>query len=190
MEFTKDWTNNLAASLKLLFPSSVENKLLCVEIGCFEGKGSLHITAILCGHEESRLYCIDPWDDVYVKSDERFNSPRINDMCIGQYSRFINNTQSEPKIIAMRGSSDSRIPELPASLDFAYIDGDHSPEQVYKDACNVFPKIRSTGIILFDDYLFSHNDVTTGIGIDKFIEEYADQVEIILKGYQLAVRKN
>ena len=45
------------------------------------------------------------------------------------------------------------IPKLlDNTIDFAYIDGDHSPEQVYKDAINILPKMKSNSIILFDDY--------------------------------------
>ena len=188
-EFTQNWTNNFESSLDALFPRPVETPFLCAEIGCFEGKGSLLMASRLCRHPESRLYCIDPWDDVYAKTSELFNTPKINSMCVGQFARFVNNTQAAPKIIPMRGISDAQIPELPDNLDFVYIDGDHSPDQVYQDACNVLPKLCPAGIILFDDYLFSYNGVHTGEGIDRFLNEYADELEIIFKNNQVAVRK-
>jgi hypothetical protein len=40
--------------------------MTCVEIGCFEGQGTNIMTKLLCSHEESKIYCIDPWEDVYV----------------------------------------------------------------------------------------------------------------------------
>lgn len=189
MEFTQNWTPNLETSLRTLFPNPVKTPFHCVEIGCFEGKGSLLIASELCGHPESRLYCIDPWDDVYIKSDERLSTPKINGLCVGQYDRFIHNTKSEARIIPMKGASDERIPELPGGLDFAYIDGDHTPRQVYKDAVNVFQKVRSGGFILFDDYQFNVNGVVTAEGIDQFLEEYSDHLEILFKNHQVAVRK-
>ena len=81
------------------------------------------------------------------------------------------------------------IPQLESkSLDFVYIDGDHSPEQVYKDAVNMFPKIKSGGVLLFDDYLWVVNGIVTAKGIDNFLKEYSGQYELLLKDYQLAVR--
>jgi hypothetical protein len=74
------------------------------------------------------------------------------------------------------------------SVDFVYIDGDHSPEQVYKDAVNMFPKMKKLGIILFDDYGFTTNGVITAKGIDKFLDEYEGKYELLFKNYQLAVR--
>lgn len=188
-EFTQNWTNNFETSLDSLFPEPVITPFLSAEIGCFEGKGSLLMASKLCGHAASRLYCIDPWDDVYAKTSELFNTPKINNMCVGQYARFVNNTQANPKIIPMRGTSDAQIPELPDNLDFVYIDGDHSPAQVYKDACNVLRKLGPTGIILFDDYLFSYNGVRTGEGIDRFLNDHANELEILFKNHQVAVRR-
>ena len=164
-------------------------RFTAVEIGCFEGKGSLLMASRLCSHPESRLYCIDPWDDVYIKTDDRLSTPKINGMCVGQYGRFIHNTQSEPRIIPLKGTSDERIPELPDDLDFAYIDGDHTPEQVYKDAIHIFRKMKPGGIVLFDDYQFSVNGVITAEGIDRFLEEHACDLEILFKGVQVAVRR-
>jgi predicted O-methyltransferase YrrM len=110
-------------------------------------------------------------------------------MCLGQYGRFISNTKSEARIIPLKGTSDERIPELPDDLDFAYIDGDHTPEQVYKDAIHIFRKMKPGGIVLFDDYQFSVNGVITAEGIDRFLEEHACDLEILFKGVQVAVRK-
>lgn len=188
-EFTQNWTPHLETALDTLFPELVTTRFTAVEIGCFEGKGSLLMASKLCAYPESRLYCIDPWDDVYIKTDERLSTPKINGMCLGQYGRFISNTKSEARIIPLKGTSDERIPELPDDLDFAYIDGDHTPEQVYKDAIHIFRKMKPGGIVLFDDYQFSVNGVITAEGIDRFLEEHACDLEILFKGVQVAVRK-
>lgn len=75
------------------------------------------------------------------------------------------------------------------SVDFAYIDGDHTPEQVYKDAVNIFPKMKDGSVILFDDYEFSTNGIITADGINKFISEYSGKYDLLLKNWQLAIRK-
>lgn len=159
----------------------------CAEIGSFEGGGSLVIVEHLCLNPESKLFCIDPFDDEYVKGNEKMAF--WDHACKGQLSRFRHNTAGCPKIVECRGTSDAMIPTLEdKSLDFAYIDGDHSPEQVYKDAMNILGKMKPGGIILFDDYLWAMNGVVTRPGIDLFLQEAADKVTLIFKDYQLAVR--
>jgi predicted O-methyltransferase YrrM len=162
-------------------------KMTCVEVGSFEGRGSILIHNYLCSNDASKLYCIDPFDDVYVKGNEKLAF--WDSACNGQYGRFKHNTQHLPKIIECRGLSDTILPTLnDSSIDFAYIDGDHSPEQVYIDAVNVFNKMNKNGIILFDDYLWEVNGVVTRLGIDKFLHEYSTKYELLIKNFQLAIR--
>jgi predicted O-methyltransferase YrrM len=73
------------------------------------------------------------------------------------------------------------------TIDFAYIDGDHSPEQVYKDAVNIFEKMKPNSIILFDNYLWNVNNIITKNGIDKFLDEYKNKYTLLMKNYQLAI---
>ena len=185
--YTQDLTKNLNESLHFLYPARPVDKMNCVEIGSFEGRGSVLIHNYLCNNENSKLYCIDPFDDEYVKGNEKMAF--WNQACKGQLGRFRNNTSTLNKMIELKGTSDTMIDNLEDnSIDFVYIDGDHSPEQVYKDAVNMFAKMKKNGIILFDDYLWKMNGVETKIGIDKFLDEYAGKFNLLLKNWQLAIR--
>jgi predicted O-methyltransferase YrrM len=185
--FTLNLTQKLNESLTILYPKNTEEVMKCVEIGSFEGKGSILIHNKLCKNKDSVLYCIDPFDNEYVKNNKKMAF--WNHACNGQYKRFKYNTHNIPKIKEMRGYSDNMIPLLDDnSIDFCYIDGDHSPEQVYKDIINMFKKMKNKGIVLFDDYLWEVNDVVTKKGIDKFLLEYKDHCELLIKDYQLAIR--
>jgi predicted O-methyltransferase YrrM len=186
-DITQDLTYNLKKSLKLLYPENPVDKMACVEIGSFEGLGSLLINNNLCNNENSKLYCIDHFEDLYVKNNEKL--AWWNHACVGQLGRFRNNTKNFPKIIEFRGTSDDMICKLDDNtVDFVYIDGDHSPEQVYKDAVNIYTKMKNNGVILFDDYLFTENGVITQEGIDKFLSEYDGKYELLFKNYQVAVK--
>ena len=187
MDFTQDWSRNLLNSLALLYPVKPTTPMTCAEIGAFEGQGSLLLVEKLCAHSDSRILCIDPWDDEYVKTDPRLAS--WDPMFHGQYGRFVKNTASATKIVPLKGTSDAMIPGLPP-IDFVYIDGDHSPEQVYKDACAMMTRMKPGGIILFDDYGWSHKGLHTKHGIDRFIAEYKDRIQVLFIGYQAAVRVN
>jgi len=184
--FTCNWTNAFFETLDIIFQEKPVTKMICLEIGSFEGMGSLKIIDHICSHSESKLYCVDPWDDVYIKNDERYK--QFDFEHVGQYSRFIHNTASTDKIIPVRGYSNDIIPTLDIEFDFAYIDGDHSPEQVYKDAVNVLKKMKKGGVIVFDDFLFELNGLRTKDGIMKFIFENTEALEIIHKSWQIVVR--
>jgi len=43
---------------------------------------------------------------------------------------------------------------IPNSLDFVYIDGDHSYDMVYNDIVNYYPKVKKDGIIGGHDFKF------------------------------------
>jgi len=188
LNFSCDITRNLRTSLEIIYPVKPSSKMICVEVGSFEGRGSILICDYLCTNADSKLYCIDPLDDEYVKGDEKMAF--WNSACVGQLSKFRNNISYYPKIYEHRGTSDNMIPRLDNnSIDFVYIDGDHSPEQVYKDAVNMFAKMKDGGVILFDDYLWEMNGIVTKIGVDKFLEEYKGKYELLLSDFQLAIRR-
>ena len=70
-----------------------------------------------------------------------------------------------------------------------YIDGDHRASAVYLDAIKSFDLCSSGGIIVFDDYLWGEGAEAPRIGIDKFLDEFDGQYEIISKDIQLAIKK-
>lgn len=185
--FTQDLTHNLTVSLSTLYKTTPTVPMTCVEIGAFEGKGSQLIARALCAHKDSKLYCIDPLDDEYVKGDARMTF--WDSACKGQRARFYNNVKDIPNIITLQGTSDDMLPIIKDnSIDFAYIDGDHSPEQVYKDATTVFGKMKKGGIVLFDDYRWERDGMKTAEGIDRFLGEHAGKYDLLFKNWQLAIR--
>jgi hypothetical protein len=125
-------------------------------------------------------------DDEYVKGDERLAF--WNHACKGQRGRFYNNVKGVPNIVVLQGTSDTMIPHIgDGQVDFVYIDGDHSPEQVYKDAIHMFSKMKKGGIMLFDDYEFVKDAIKTADGIDRFLSECTGY-ELLFKRWQLAIR--
>jgi len=178
------WNINLENSIRNIFSKLPlnENPMNIIEIGCFEGFGTLKLNELLCQHDSSKIVCVDPFDDEYVKGNLEFSD--IDPIFIGQYDKFINNTQSiKDKITVEKGYSDDILPRLTAkSFDFIYIDGDHSENAVYKDGVNAFRLSKSGGIILFDDYYWIHKSQITKNGIEKFISEYQDKIIVLFRG--------
>ena len=66
-----------------------------------------------------------------------------------------------------------------------YIDASHDKDDVFIDGVNSFEYLNKNGILIFDDYGWGE----CGIGIDRFLEKYSNEIEIILKRYQIFTQK-
>ena len=183
--FTQHWTEPLREDIKKYV--SGNGKMVCVEVGCFQGKGTNIIYDLLCNHPDSKLYCIDPWDNVYVKNNNKFGT--IDDhFFVGQYAHFLHNTYGNDKIIKFQGSSNVMISVISEEVDFAFIDGDHSEEQVYNDANLIYKKMKDGGIIVFSAYKWNLNGQYPKTAIDRFVSE--NNVTILSSNDSLIVKVN
>jgi len=125
-------------------------KFECIsEIGVYRGDFASEILKNCRGIKA--YYMIDPWkhlDDWNKpanKKDELFNK---------FYEETINRTNfAKEKRIILRGKTTEIIDKIPdRSLDFAYIDGDHTLRGITIDLMRVYPKIKDGGWIGGDDF--------------------------------------
>jgi len=176
------WNVNLQNSVNKIYDKLPTHPMNVIEIGCFEGYGTLKLSEMFCTNQLSTITCVDPFEDVYVKGNTEFSD--IDPIFIGQYDKFVNNTQDiKDKMVVYRDYSDNALPKLQKqNYDFVYIDGDHSENGVYKDGVNSFYLLKSGGIILFDDYYWQHKTQITKNGIEKFISEFNDKINVIFRG--------
>lgn len=173
--FTQDWNNEFKKNTKGIKCD------FALEIGAFEGLTSRYICDNLL-RPNGRMICIDPLTDEYLPGHED------NDLFVGQYDRFIRNTKGYP-IELLRMTSDEAFANevfLHYRFDFIYIDGDHREKSVYKDGVNAFLVCKVGGHILFDDYEWREE---TKNGIDRFLNEYKGLYELVIKDYQVMIKK-
>jgi len=100
-------------------------------------------------------YLVDPW-----KHLENWNKPfnKQNDEFERVYSTAMNVTQqwAATKRVVLRGESRKMAEKVTdKSLDFVYIDGDHSARGTVIDVLSWWPKLKLGGILYGDDYLDS-----------------------------------
>jgi hypothetical protein len=117
-----------------------------VEIGVFKGKFSKHLLNNWCGE----LYLVDPWRglDDYIDSSNHQNHPNA-------YLETINNISGyEDRAIMIRSLSKQAVDLFrDNSLDFIYIDGNHSYDSVKEDLEIWYPKLKKGGIFSGHDYI-------------------------------------
>ena len=120
-----------------------------LEIGTFYGANILSVANTYGLHNDSKLYCIDPWEDYDEYPEYKNHQTSI-------YNAFIENIENsgvKDKIIINRGYSNLEIPKFKDEFfDIIYIDGNHEPEYVLEDAVLSFRKLKKNGIMIFDDY--------------------------------------
>ena len=158
-----------------------------LEIGAFYGANILSVAKSYGLHNDSKLYCIDPWEDYEEYPEYKNQQSSI-------YNSFINNIENsgvKNKIIINRGYSNNEIPKFQDNFfDIIYIDGNHEPEYVLEDAVLSFRKLKIGGIMIFDDYGWGGPDLTQK-GIDGFLAGYHKRITYLgERDSQLFVRKN
>jgi predicted O-methyltransferase YrrM len=158
-----------------VIPNTSTKPVNYLEIGAFYGANLLSFERTYGAHPESKLYCIDPWEDYEEYPEYKTEQPKIYDT----FTQNIENSGKKDKIIIKRGYSNNEIPKLPDDFfDIIYIDGNHEPEYVMEDAVLSFRKLKKGGIMIFDDYGWGGPDLTQS-GIDGFIHGYHKKLKLL-----------
>ncbi len=146
-----------------------------LEIGVFHGANVLSVANSYGLHNDSKLYCIDPWEDYE-------DYPEYKNKQTSIYQSFMNNVENsgaKHKLVINRGYSNTEIPKFENDFfDIIYIDGNHEPEYVLEDAVLSFRKLKKNGIMIFDDYGWGGPDLTKR-GIDGFLFGYHKKIKIL-----------
>lgn len=141
----------------------------CLEIGIFEGGSATLLLDSILTHDESYYLGIDD----NLREVALFNlakHPRRKwDVVAGDSNRML------PKIIGKK------------TFDMIYIDGCHHVEYALKDLYYAFKLLNSGGVILVDDY--AHEEYKLKEEIDRFIEPYLVDHEILFRDYRIAIQK-
>ncbi len=164
-----------------------ERPINYLEIGTFFGANLLSVANTYGKHNDSKLYCIDPWEN-YV------DYPEYKETQNNTYTTFlrnVNNSSDNHKIFIKRGYSNIEVPLFKDNFfDIIYIDGNHEPEYVLEDAVLCFRKLKNGGIMIFDDYGWGGPDLTKR-GIDGFLNGYHKKITILgERETQVFIRKN
>ena len=128
------------------------------EIGVYRGRFAARMLAD-CPAIET-YYMVDPWRNL-----EDWNKPA--NTSDDEFERIFREAMErtgkhEAKRVVLRGTTTEVIGQLPdSSVDFAYIDGDHTLRGITIDLIRIFPKVRAGGWIGGDDFtpsIWQHAD--------------------------------
>lgn len=153
---------------------NVENPI-GAEIGVFTGA----LSSKLLERNDLTLYMVDSWttssaDSEYAKSGD-FHAALNQD----QQNRYFESARKVVKFAGdkakiIRKSSVEAAAEIPdGSLDFVFIDADHSYEGCKTDISAWFPKLKPGGLLSGHDY---NNVDYPCFGVDKAVDEFSERM--------------
>ena len=133
-----------------------------IEIGTAEG---ITTEYLLSSISDLKLYGIDPYTD-YIDWDDRQPDQ------IGNKEQFLAKTEMySDRFIHIKKSSNDVVDMFEdESVDFIFIDGDHSYNQVLKDCINYWPKVKIGGILIGHDFSKIED-------VNKAVNDFAGQIK-------------
>lgn len=174
-QFSHDWfTHNLPYWQSHLQPYAGQPDLQFLEIGSFEGMASCWLLDHILTHSSAHLTTIDL---AYQPT----------------FEANIAEAAAVEKVTKLVGNSHSLLLTLPSEhFDVIYIDGCHLANHVRQDAELSWMLLKSGGLMIFDDYVWSDPKFPgedPRLGIDAFLSSIAGEFEKLHQQYQLIIRK-
>lgn len=133
-----------------------------VEIGCETGRTTKFL---LDCNPNLKLYTIDPYENytdwngaILNRMDTLYQETM--ELLVPYSNRFVHYREYSDDVVNMFEDD---------SLDFIFIDGLHTYDQVLKDCKNYYSKVKKNG-------LFSGHDYNAIVGVKKAVDEFATLV--------------
>lgn len=180
--FEEDWfTHNIPFWDALLASYAGRPGVRYLEIGLWEGRSFLWMLDRILTHPSARATGID----IAISATLQANLERSG---------------AADRVTLIEGASQTELRKLPpASQDIVYIDGSHTAADVLEDMVLAWRLLESGGLMILDDYRWKGfkdpsrpalpDELLPGLAIDAFVSANRNDVEVVLKGYQMVLRK-
>ncbi len=197
-----NWTNDLPEGSKKIFDDVLDTfkqkeSVNILEIGTFVGMSLIRMLQHL---PQSQGYVIDNWklSDFEIEICKKYSTRNVT--LEGSKQQFLLNVNSAGmgnRVRYFEGDSVFYLRKLTRDnflkFDFIYVDGSHKCLDVFADLILSWEILKPGGILGIDDYLWTseNNDnfSVPRLAVDKFLEKYIDEYEIISKQYRVFLKK-
>jgi hypothetical protein len=171
--------------------ASLPEAAVCAEVGTWRGDFA---ERILRATRPRLLHLVDPWEHRDEAAYERAlfggGADRGQDAMDAVYQgvlrRFAAEIDSGQVQVHRERSEQAAASFADGSLDWAYIDGDHTYEAVKRDLEGYFRAIRPGGYLAGDDY---GERGWWDDGVTRAVDEFAARGELRIIGSQFLLRK-
>lgn len=159
---------------------------LCVEIGVFGGASLLPQALSLKHNKKGIIIGIDPWEneaalesmqeEANIEWWSKVDFNMVYEHCLNKIKEH--NLEEFCKLI--KDKSENVCKRFKNnSIDILHIDGNHSEDVAYKDSLLYLNKVKSKGIILFDDIYWTEKEINTTNKAISFLLESCKRIETI-----------
>lgn len=186
-KFSKDWFSSHVINWRTYLKEYRDKKMQYLEIGCFEGKSTVFI---LENYPHSHATVIDTFGQTFEY--------KLLGVCDGDYyTTFKENTAEYKDRVSINvGYSfdvlTQMLNEKFKTFDVIYVDASHTARGTLQDMVLSWELLRADGIMIIDDYNWDTNVGTImhpKDGVDAFLLAYKGFYELLLKDYQVILRK-
>lgn len=148
------------------------------EIGVWEGSFSEKFCQ---ANKDLLLICVDPWSVQKNYPEAKNDAARLEQAYQTAKARL-----KPYGCVLLRMTSEKAAANVPdRSLDFVYIDGNHTYDHVIRDLELWTPKVRQSGVVSGHDYGSSHKHkpfIQVKPAVDKFTQERGIAPWFVLRG--------
>lgn len=160
---------SMAIARRIFLFDLIPKNSIGAEIGVWHGQFSNQLIQRI---EPKMLHLIDPWIWKKGFKGESFKGEKVKNQEVmdTMYKFVCDKYGSKPNVTIHRDYSESIYNKFKNDyFDWIYIDGLHSFEAVYNDMKNYYPKVKTGGIIIGDDFNIRGDRVKRAV--NKFTEE-------------------
>ena len=182
--FSNKWFLNNFEIFNYFLPKNKNEKFNYLEIGCFEGLSSFYV---LSQFKFVNAYFVDIWDEPNKNSKSLTDDlNKVEKLFDENLSKFNFTKIKDDSVISMR-----KLLRKNMNFDFIYVDGSHNGEDILSDAIEAFKILKKGGLIFFDDFLQYelNRKIQSYVGIEKFLELYSNDLQIVFFQNNLVVKK-
>ncbi len=158
-----------SGSVPVYLEALPQESLIGAEIGVRAGTNLVHMLTSCT--KIKKIFAIDPYFP-YSEGDGQFVTQEDQDLAKTVMLHRLKRTGLIEKVELLCKTSDDAVDDImDESLDFVFIDGDHSEEFVRRDIYNYYNKVKNGGIVSGHDFSFADvNKVLSEFMIEKNIE--------------------
>ena len=164
-------------------------RVVGLEVGTFQGESAEWMCQNICTDPSASYWCVDHFEGSVEHHEASIDCRDLEKDTRERLARF-------PQAHILKGYSQDvlrRLVWLLERLDFCYIDGSHTAQDVLRDAVLCYDLLKPGGILIFDDVEW--HDMPRELdqpkpGVDAFLSAYAASIEVLEpRGWQIAVKK-
>lgn len=198
--FNSDWFTHNIPSLKAVFEYVKPQRIL--EIGSFEGRSTIFFMEEALKYQpQVEIHCIDSWEGG-AEHQGVWNMGEVEQRFIHNITLALRQFQNA-ELHQHRSYSHQKMINLLANgyanyFDYIYVDGSHEAPDVLFDALLAHRLVKKGGVISFDDYLWSSDEMgkqrhymLVKPAVDHYVNTYQQKVQVIqgLNAYQQHIIK-